>query len=253
MTLLTRFKLFDQSSVRWLIAELTVVVLGILIAFQIEGYWTYLEERDEEIISLQGILTDLGEDASRLKASTDRRRNQIVSIEKFVRYLATQNKTAQSFAEHYRPVVWINTYYPVTTTYQGMQNNGRLFVFSSREVSAALTEYQKQQTFFVNLQQSSNRRWHSLKEMTKTDIHFAMPGFAYSGAELVTVRLRDNDDFQHMLVYLPVEDAPRTPGVRAELGDYAALVNGLIGGGERLLSANQELQSLIQAHLRQLR
>ena len=252
MSLLTRFKLFDKSGIRWLFAELTVVVLGILIAFQIEDYWTYLEEREEERISLQGILIDLEEDAARLKASTDRRRKQVVSIESFVQYLQTENKTAQSFAEHYRPVVWINTYYPVLTTYQGMQNNGRLYLVSNQAVANALTEYEKQQTFLVKLQDSSLVLWRSFKEMTRPDIHFATQGFVQAGAEIVSVPLRENDNFQHMLVYLPVEDAPRTQGVQAELGEYSALVNGLIGGGESLLTANQLLQDLIADHLKEL-
>ena len=101
MSLLTRFMMFDKSGLRWLLAELTVVVLGILIAFQIEDFWTYLEEREEERISLQGTLIDLKEDAARLRASTERRSSQVISIESFVQYLQTDNKTAQTFAEHY--------------------------------------------------------------------------------------------------------------------------------------------------------
>ena len=133
-----------------------------------------------------------------------------------------------------------------------MQNNGRLYLISNQSVAKALTEYEKEQTFLVKLQDSSQVLWRRFKEMTRPDIHFATHGFAQAGAEIVSVPLRENDNFQHMLVYLPVEDAPRTHGVQAELGEYAALVKGLIGGGESLLDANQKLQDLIADHLKDL-
>ena len=249
MSLFNRIKIFDKSGIRWLAAELTVVVLGILIAFQIEGYWTYLEEREEEQISLNGVLIDLKEDARRIEASTAQRREQLVGIEQFVRFLLNSNKSAQTFAEHYRPVVRVNTYYPVLTTYLGMQNNNRMFVISNTAITRALSQYERRQTMMVNLQASSNAQWQLFKDLTKPDIHFATRGFAQPGAELVSVPMYENDKFPYMLVYLPVDKAPRMPGVHAELGDYSALVNGLVHRGQELLEKNQRLQLLIENHL----
>ena len=51
------FKMPNQSF-RWLFSELTVVVTGILVAFQIEGWRNGLADLEAEQTALIGILSD---------------------------------------------------------------------------------------------------------------------------------------------------------------------------------------------------
>lgn len=54
---MTIFKL-PQQSIRWLLAEICVVVMGILLAISIDAWWQGLEDRRVEHALLQALATE---------------------------------------------------------------------------------------------------------------------------------------------------------------------------------------------------
>ena len=73
----------NAQSMRWLIAEVTVVVLGILIAFQVEEWRSYRNDREVERAGLQTVIHDLDFASEQYEVYgqfLDKQRGQIVDL-----------------------------------------------------------------------------------------------------------------------------------------------------------------------------
>lgn len=69
-----------NQSFRWLLAELTVVVLGILIAFQVDEFRMGLSSAQQERQALSGMLADLSDDALSLERNIAQRTEKLPSL-----------------------------------------------------------------------------------------------------------------------------------------------------------------------------
>lgn len=69
-----------NQSFRWLLAELTVVVLGILIAFQVDEFRMGLSSAQQERQALSGMLVDLSDDALSLERNIAQRTEKLPSL-----------------------------------------------------------------------------------------------------------------------------------------------------------------------------
>ena len=253
--MLTRLLSLSKDSFRWLIAELVVVVLGILIAFQIEAWWEERSLRHEERTVLALLHEDLQTDLANLDRSLEHRSTILEGINEFARYISREeNRTAKGIADRWRAVTRIKAYYPASNAYQGLKNNGRLHIISDQTLSGRLLDYYDvQQTLVLGMQNVGNGSWRKLRDHAKPDIYFASSAFRSPRVEVFTVTVEDDpSNVLNLAIRLPVEEIPSNSLLLPEIGDYSSIQSGLISAGEKLRADNLHLQTLIDEHLQAL-
>ena len=237
---------------RWLLAELVVVVFGILIAFQIEAWWDERALRSEERVVLGAIHADLKADLENLNRSHEHRRRKIDGLDEFVRYVVEEeNRTAAGIAQRWRVVTRVLAYYPAANAYQGLKGTGRLHIVSSQALSSRLLDYYAvQQTRLLGMQNLANKSWRKLRDFAKPDIYYASDAFRSPTTAVFAVPIADDpDSVLDLAIELPADKFPSNPLLLPEIGDYRTMLEGILYNGEKLKEANVALQALIGEHL----
>lgn len=130
-----------RQSVRWLLAELLVVVVGILIAFQIDEWSSARIERRQEVASLQAILRDLeiGERELQLYVESAQDRH-----EHYLELLAFLQDPSRRSAEDITRVVETPSdrlWEPTATAFNSLRDTGRLDLIEDPELQYELLRY----------------------------------------------------------------------------------------------------------------
>lgn len=136
----------SRHSLRWLLAELTVVILGILIAFQVDAWRSERSEAVRERQYLTDMLRDLENDVLSLESAIAQRQERLPAIRRLV-VLLTDPATDQSFEqelialEHRAVTGSVASFIPVTLTYEKMQQAGDLTTVRDPALYQTIVEY----------------------------------------------------------------------------------------------------------------
>ena len=111
MFFLQRIKFFfgkdTVSAVRFLAAELVIVVLGILIAFQVENWRESRAEREAEAVALAGLASDLSADLDLIARFVERSERRAAAMDGLLRSLQSGMAEApEVFAERWFEVIF---------------------------------------------------------------------------------------------------------------------------------------------------
>ncbi len=133
--------LVPRQSIRWLLAELIAVVLGILIAFQVEEWRTSLSDRQQEIALLEGMLVDFEFNRGLLGNYEQSLTCQLEGTEQYVSYLETA--TVRAELEMRDMLFKCFEYYwsPTSPTYSGWRDLGRPDLIGSDELRSSLNSF----------------------------------------------------------------------------------------------------------------
>ena len=131
----------NKESYRWLAAELVVVVLGILIAFQVEEWRTSRGDREIEAGSLRVLLTDIetGRDEyENVKETSATLKESSATMLEFMLDPASQTKDVAAI-----PSIELRTWRwePTSSAFDSLRDSGNLGLISNQELQSALLYY----------------------------------------------------------------------------------------------------------------
>ena len=131
-----------RNSIRWLVAEMLVVILGILIAFQVEEYQSSLNERENERRFLEAIIRDLelGENEFLLwQSALDQNIDRFeILLAHFSGAVPLEESELESIVSAgFTGRLWA----PTSPSFTGMKDSGNLSLLSNPTLQSSLTRY----------------------------------------------------------------------------------------------------------------
>ncbi len=230
-----------NQSVRWLLAELVVVVLGILIAFQVEEWRTNRGDQQFFNASLQAILTELEDeyfDFQQAIPSVDRQLKSAARLSLLLGGIEPRDEA--QIVETYGFTLNNYDWRPNASTYTGLRESGRIYLLSDSELVERLFDYYEfgeyVGTVFTRLNSSRER----FLEDSLTDFYDTPSDEPLINE--VTIQLNRQ-------VAKPLEDIPRNPEFIGSLGRLMRSLNQSARRLEDIAARNIELQEFIKTRL----
>jgi hypothetical protein len=126
---------------KYAIGEIILVVIGILIAIQLNAVKNKNDKRNEEITHLENILSDLKQDKTELQKIIERRKSKSMSAKIMENYYHTRK--VDNFNDYYSN--WTNVLYweahnPSFITFKELINSGKLSALSNERVKQLLLQ-----------------------------------------------------------------------------------------------------------------
>jgi len=140
-----RYKLMEQNKtskyLKYAIGEIALVVIGILIAIQLNSARDNNNKRIEEIIRLENILSDLNQDKVELKKIIERRKSKANSAKIMEGFYHT--KKVDNLTDYYSN--WVNVliweaHNPSLLTFKELLNSGELSSLSNEQIKQLLLQ-----------------------------------------------------------------------------------------------------------------
>ena len=126
---------------KYAIGEIVLVVIGILIALQINTAKNEKNKRIEEITHLENILSDLKQDKSELIKIIDRRKSKTESATIMENYYNTKKVDSLNlYYSHWTNVLWWETHNPSLVTFKELINSGKLSTLTNEKVKQLLLQ-----------------------------------------------------------------------------------------------------------------
>ena len=126
---------------KYAIVEIVLVVIGILIALQINTAKNEKDKRIEEITHLENILSDLKQDKSELIKIIDRRKSKTESATIMENYYNTKKVDSLNlYYSHWTNVLWWETHNPSLVTFKELINSGKLSTLTNEKVKQLLLQ-----------------------------------------------------------------------------------------------------------------
>lgn len=120
--------------------ELIVVIIGISIAFALEGYTESKKEKKVEVNYLNSLKIDLQKDKEDLQAIMDSTNNILKDVGEIF-YFNYQNLPLSSYKRHHITSTYLATYfYPKNGTYVSLVNSGDLNVIKDFGLKTTLSD-----------------------------------------------------------------------------------------------------------------
>jgi hypothetical protein len=211
------------------IGEIILVVIGILIALQLNIKNEAHKTRNRELIYLQNLKEDLHLNIRSLQDFTTTRQRSILAIDTLIQYFeGEQALNLTSFNSNNLEVLEWYPFVQNANTYQEMMNSGNLALISNREIKSALqnmeTQYEKL-TFVENEMQQDYERYLYEPYFRIVDLNSSFQNDTRNGRQ-------------------PTNPKPLDPRDAAELLGIKLYKNGLILAGfntELLIEVYQDL------------
>lgn len=125
------------------IGEILLIVIGILIALQIQNWNEKRLDRIEERYLLMDLVDNLKQDAERLEDAVEKQSQQIEGLTRIGGYLDSDSIPEEPFREDLDLLGGYFAFSPVTSAYETMKNNGSSI--SNRELKKAMLHYYDQE------------------------------------------------------------------------------------------------------------
>ena len=215
------------------IGEIVLIVVGILIALQIQNWNQKRLDRIEERYLLEELVDNLNQEAERLKSGgIERQSQQLEGLNRIAEYFDSGTISEETFRED---LEFLNGYYaynPFTSAYETMKSGG--FGLSDRELKQAILYYYQQEVRILEREVQTN---HNFSTNQFAPIHFQ---FFYGGPNRDIDTPKDIDDpaFKEAVLHI--------------LGPKLRRVTRSLERSETLLEKNRELHALVEQELEEL-
>ncbi|MEZ5489987.1 MAG: hypothetical protein R3F50_06665 [Gammaproteobacteria bacterium] len=233
----------QSKSIRWLFAELSVVILGILIAFQVEEWRSESIDRDEELAALGAILLDLENEVSLLNTFLESAERQVSALSLMVDLGSNAKSNDDEWvANIYREAVLTRLWQPASTTYEGLRSSGNLNLLTDPELLSSIIRYYDANNTSLNILINDMRDARdSFLLVLGRDIHF-----------LATDEFSNDTASLKVNIVPPIENMPRHPEFYAHYGSYAYRVSVLRIRLEGKLDFNSRLHDDVRKRIQLL-
>jgi len=243
----------QSRSFRWLIAELLIVVLGVLIAFQFEGWRTDREARFAERLALSGIRQDLQSELNDIRRTRDNSQRQYEgTIRLFANLSNLDEASADEIGQSYADIVFMGRWASSSPTYTGLRDSGRLSLISNPQLLRNFSEYFENQipNSVLAIEAIRSER-DSLEATLSEDIFVSSPELINDLDRFYTVGVERPSDVKAVAVfYKPFSEFPRSKMVYPVLSELSLrLIGGGISGLDRLEESTLRLIDQIDSHL----
>jgi hypothetical protein len=234
----------QSQSYRWLIAELTVVVLGILIAFQIDEWRETSNNRQLTYSALEALLLELDDEQLTLQRFiTSLNRQGDAAAELVDRFLGQDEITEEWLIATYGRITSGMSWQPHNATYSSLLDSGNLYLINDPNLEADLfLYYEAQQSTESNILRTLELL-NQMRAVSRRDIY-----------RVPNLGIPEDQTFGNSRwhVVKPLEDFPRHPEFMGTVGDLGALMKAMVGLLARFEQMNVELQEKITAEMVQL-
>jgi len=200
--------LSSGSSLRWLLSETLVVVLGVLIALGLNDYWILRQEKSLELEYLKRIQADIGVDIELIdqfgKRLLERKIQALNAIAPIVRGKAPVPEDVESFLRNVSlgglggasPTNWTTN-----TTFADLKSTGNLRLIRNSDLRRKISRYYKEfEEFHTRARDRKTRYaktvWSVLPGELRDDMNLAtMEEFGIDRA----IKLFTSPEFQNLL------------------------------------------------------
>lgn len=126
---------------KYAIGEIVLVVIGILIALQINNWNEKRKINSQELITLGNILQDLKSDKIGLNKIIERRISKASSADVMVSYYDGENiKNLSDYYFHWTNVLYWEAHYPRNIAFKELVNSGNMSIIKNAEIRNSLLE-----------------------------------------------------------------------------------------------------------------
>lgn len=231
------FKASNQS-IKWLFAELTVVVLGILIAFQVDEWRTKIGEEREIINALDAVLLDLEDEKESLEAYIVSVSNQYRGSSVLLSHVRdTKIFDQEIIEENYILTRRTRLWSPHSSSYLNMRESGTYSLINDQEFQLALYDYYDWMRYIQVQIDRHNVRATRLVEAALEDFYISTD--------------ESTGDIRVSIVQ-PVENIPRNPSLVGALGEFSYSTQNLKSRFEETLERNEIIQASINSYLEKM-
>jgi len=237
-------------SLRWLFAEVVVVVLGILIAFQIDEWKTQRQERRQEIVSLEAISGDLELGLEELRLYEEMANRAYAQLARVVRILQDGLEVPDEFPDLDPEVIFLaltqrpndRLWRPTATAFDSLRDTGNLNLVSDHELRSELVDYHDTyEPYFLDIRLSASEARSRYTDILDKDFDL-VPGPNFEAEPAPSRRLR-----------VPLEDWPTDPDFQNVLIRYAERLHFARGIASDMQGTVTELQNRIADHIESIR
>lgn len=234
--------LFNTSnhSFRWLFAELTVVVLGVLIAFQVEEWRTSQSEAEFQDAMLAAMLLDLEDEDREIRIFIDMSARQIEGTQDLIELLSNnEDRSSDQLVNLFRRAWVTRTWLPNGPTYNSLIETGNLSQLGDETLRRQLFDYYSWTDYI-------GRQTASYQEVAGELVSASYLDFHFQPFETDT-RLQP---YNYPIVAVePISEIPRNPEFMGTLGNFGRRISQLRPLLMETQQRNHTLQNLIRAEL----
>lgn len=162
-----------------LVAEFTVIVLGVLVALWVDSWSTAREEAERELELLGSLATELRESLDSLAWDQQFTRGRESTLEWLLNVPAdVESVPSDSLASIARAANWTDSFYPTLRTYESMIATGTFDLIASSEVRLALDYVKAKSEEYQDYRAQATQQWndvYSVIWIRETGVH-PLPG-----------------------------------------------------------------------------
>jgi len=126
---------------KYAIGEIVLVVIGILIAIQLNSFKNNKDKRNEEITHLENILSDLKQDQTALIKIIERRKSKSESAKIMESYYHTKKvDNLNNYYSNWTNVLYWEAHNPSFITFKELINSGKLSSLSNEKIKQLLLQ-----------------------------------------------------------------------------------------------------------------
>ncbi|MCP5347139.1 MAG: hypothetical protein R3F41_14245 [Gammaproteobacteria bacterium] len=226
------------NRVRWLVAELTVIVLGILIAFQLEEWRDERRNREEEKVVLFSIVRDLEIEREEYALFRDRiDRNRDIWLKMIALLRSPEEHTEEQIISNfgrYNVRGWTTT----NAAFLGLSQSGKLGIVSDPRLQTELVKYYEvtQPTFKTGSEFHLSLVSEYVRILTE-DVEF-----------VIDDNFADTNEYRYKLLVAP-DQFPSYPSMMRLLVNLDRSYIGATEAMDHNLSILEELTKSISSHV----
>jgi hypothetical protein len=155
----------NRLRVNWrqAIAEVSMIMLGILGALAVDSWWDERAERAAEVDYLQSLKADFEANRIELNADIERQR-RLINIGKEIHSIIQSSLTKiqqREINEKLGKFYWVNRWVPATGTYDEMMGSGHFSYIQNRALRIKLSKYAKSLEIVRLNEEFMNTGWDS--------------------------------------------------------------------------------------------
>lgn len=229
-----RYLNFSSQSLKWLFAELIVVILGISIAFQVEEYRNELSEREAERRMLRSMQDDFSVAGREFASYQSRATVDFESAVALYDYLkSSDSRTAQDLVNLIRPLQFGYRWQATDSTWQASDPQR----ITSDELRAELIEFHDgAMPFMLNISTELQSARRELLDVLLDDFE----------------RIRRLDQSLDLRVTSELNQIPSNPEFFEKLGNFSIVSQNVVRRSITFQERISELQEGIAVHVNNL-
>jgi hypothetical protein len=151
-----------------LIGEFSVIVLGVLVALGVEGWYADRQEATREVELLESLASDLETSLAALEEDNAFTLGRVESLDWFLRFPVASGAPfpADSIGRVTMAANWTESYYPTLRTYETMIATGTFDLISSTDIRLALADVKSESQNYSDYRNQATQQWNDMFAMT---------------------------------------------------------------------------------------